>query len=409
MKRRIVYVPTYWYLSDPVFFNVVRCARDRFCNIYFSTMNPALHGYDERKRHEVRKYFDEYHEIGDRLFWDLPNTPSLLGKSIRLLKGIVTGFKAKLEKQLDGLRPDAILTTSDLGEGPARIIHAWAERKGMPFIVIQPSFINLRRVRQTLRHRLYYLLFDKILRFPLVTRQGVFGDESQRDHLFLWGEYFRKCYEALGIERNFYLTGNPAFDPILNGETRSDDPGIDLPQGTPVITICTQPLETLIGERGVREVDGFYRFAIADNPDVYFVIKLHPRNDIERYRREFADLDATNFTIVKGTDLHSLFRTSDVQVSVNSFTSFEAVVFGVPIVLVDPQGITRDPDFFNNEIELRANTPEEFSRHLRRCLTEEYKELFKPKRETYLQPRLGFLDGRSGERVVQKIEQIVGR
>lgn len=409
MKKRILYIPTYWYLSHPVFFSIVKCAGGRFYNVYFNTINPALHGYDKTRQQEIEKYFDEYHEIGDTLFWDLPNIKSGFEWKIRFYKGIITGFKAKLEKQLNRLNPDAIVTTSDLGRNTARMVPAWAEKNGVPFIVIQPSFINLDRGKHALKHRLYYLLFNRILDFPLVTKQKVFGNESRRNYLFLWGEYFRNCYKGLEIEKNIYLTGNPAFDPIFKGETGYDDVGVDLPQGKPIIAICLQPMETLIGEKGLSEVNDFYRFAITHNPGLYFVIKLHPRDDMDRYKRAFADLDERNYTIVRNVNLHSLFRASDVQVSVNSFSSFEAVVFGVPIVLVNPEGITRRPDFFNNEIELRANTPEEFSQHLTRCLTEEYKEEFQLKRGKYLQSRLGFLDGRSGERVVEKTEEMLGR
>ena len=104
--------------------------------------------------------------------------------------------------------------------------------------------------------------------------------------------------------------------------------------------------------------------------------------------------------------MYSLFGRADVHVSVSSYSSFEAVIFGIPIVLIKRDLITFF-DHFNNEIELRANTPEELSKHLRRCITEEYKEEFKMKREKYLESKLGYLDGKSGERVVTGIEEIM--
>jgi len=83
------------------------------------------------------------------------------------------------------------------------------------------------------------------------------------------------------------------------------------------------------------------------------------------------------------------------------------VVLGIPIILVNPDNKLKLFEYFDNEIALRANTAQELSNHISRCLTDEYMEEFSMKRKQYLESRLDSLDGRSGERVVEKVEEII--
>ena len=80
---------------------------------------------------------------------------------------------------------------------------------------------------------------------------------------------------------------------------------------------------------------------------------------------------------------------------------------GIPIVLVNPDNKLRLFEYFDNEIALSANTSQELSAHLKRCLTDEYIEEFRTKRKKYLESRLDYLDGKSGERVVEQVEEII--
>ncbi len=406
MMKTLVFIPTYYYLSHPVFFNIAK-ASHKSRNVYFNTKDPYFAPTNECIREEeICNYFDEYHEIDDTLFRDAVNAKCRL-KKYRLFRS----FKIKLEKQLKTLSPDAIVTTSDMGGIMNRMCNMWAERNNLPFIVVQPSFIDIDRVKNTFKEQLLYLLFNRILDIPLCTRQKIFGNERPKNYLFLWGEYFRNYYRGLEIEKNIHITGNPTFDPILKNEfdkTELDDLGLVL-EGRPIITICTELVDEILGKENVREINHFYRFAIRENPDLHFVIKVHPREDSEKYEKIFHDLDKSNHTIVRNIDLHSLFRVTDVQVSVASYSSFEAIVFGIPVVLVNPGNRISFTDHFDNKIELRATAEEELSGHIRRSLTEEYKQEFRIKREKYLKSRLCSVDGKSGERVVKSIEEIILR
>lgn len=182
---------------------------------------------------------------------------------------------------------------------------------------------------------------------------------------------------------------------------------LDILSDKKVITICTQEIDAFFGVDAFTNLIDMYKSVIADTEELFFIIKVNPREDIEKYIKAFRDLDKSNYKIVKDINLYDLYKITDVQISVSSYSSFESVVLGIPIILVNLDNKFKLFNYFNNEIELRANTVEELSKHIRRCLTEKYKDKFKIKRKKYLKSRLYLLDGKSGERIVRKIEEII--
>lgn len=387
--KRLVFIPTYSYLSHPLFFNIARCAQ-KFHTIYFNTRDP-LFAVSNRgiSPEDIGSHFDEYYEAAF--------VPRKTRKNIVLHHPEV---QSALEDQLNTLEPDAIITTSDMGGYIVRLCNMWAEKRGIPFIVIQPSFIPLERTGKTLKEKLFYSAFNKVLGIPLYTRQKVFGNERPGNYLFLWGEYFKKFYRGLAIEKNIRVTGNPAFDSIFQNQ-RSTELGIDIPQGVAVVTICTQPLDVLLSESVFEKVNEIFRVLVEENPDLFFIIKVHPRENREKYDQ----FNISHSLVIRDVPFHALLEKTHVQVSVSSYTSFEAVVFEVPIVLVDP-GLQLS-DYFNNEIGLIATTKGMITAHVRKCLTPEYQAVFAAQRKQYLEQRLSTLDGKSGERVVRAVEEIL--
>ena len=276
----------------------------------------------------------------------------------------------------------------------------------MPFIIVQPSFFD-GKTEMGLISKFGYLFFNELLNIPLFRRQDTFGNERPENYLFLWGNDFKNCYKGQKIEKNIYVTGNPAFDPILNKETIGKEKlGFNVPKDKPIITICTQILDGILDKKDIKDIEELYRDIINGNPGMHFIIKIHPRQDADYYKKTLNGLKGKNFTIVKHENLYNLFKISDMQISVASYSSFEAVVYGIPIILVKRNLITYF-DHFNNEIELRANTLGELDKQLKKCLTKEYKEEFEIKRKKYLESKLGYLDGKSGERVTETLEKIM--
>ena len=405
MKPRIIFIPTYWYLSHPVFFSIAGHSKNRFHTIYFNTQDSLFARHNEGKitEQEVLAFFDEYKITHGCSF--LKRTDNPLKRAFSFI-----AQKPILNKQLNELAPDAIVTTGDGGTCINRYCNIWAQKNKVPFIVIQPSFIaDPREKQRTCKERFGHLFFNTLLRIPLSPGQKAFGCEQPGNYLFLWGEFFKNFYQGLEIENNIYITGNPAFDRIFSARSEdkpTKDIDLNIPDEKKVVLICTQPLDRLLNEEIFASTNKMYRFIIEQNPGLFFIIKVHPREQPRKYDEIFKGLKTKNFTVTGKLDLHTLLRIADVQISVSSFSSFEAVVFGVPIILVNPSRQITFPDYFNSRIELTTYTPEELDKNLKKSITREYIEEFETKREKYLKSRLSYLDDKSSQRTVEIIEQI---
>lgn len=412
MKENIVLIPIGYYLSNPLFFSIAEKFSD-YRKVYFNTKDPVSWKYDKKRmqKENILNYFDEYCEVEKKITSD--KECSKLQKFLEHKEYIKS-----IKNTLNRIKPAAIIITSDMSYS-ARICNQWADKNNVPMIIIQPSFLESWIPNYNLKYRIEYLFFNKILNIPLYRKQTHFGNENKNNYLFLWGKYFKRYYKGKSIYNNIYITGNPAFDKYFTNYKKKNvnlHEMLNIPAEKRVITICTQDIDTMFGVDAFISTIEMYKSAIMNNEHLFFVIKIHPREDIEKYNEAFRDLNKGNYKIVKDINLYDLYKIIDIQVSGLSYSSFEAVILGIPIILVNLNNtfkllgqLFKSFDHFNNEIELRANTAEELSEHIRRCLTEEYKEEFKIKREKYLKSRLGDLDGKSSERVVKKIEEIIKR
>ena len=97
----------------------------------------------------------------------------------------------------------------------------------------------------------------------------------------------------------------------------------------------------------------------------------------------------------------------DIQISVASFSSFEAAATGLPIIIIRPESDIIFPDHFNNDIEIRVTEINEIKNAIELALTEEYWESFKEKRLHYFNKTLYSTDGQSSKRVADKIKLLI--
>lgn len=404
MKQNIIFIPTYYYLSNPLFFSITEKI-SKYEKIYLNTKELWKYNKGKIDRDEILKYFDNYYEIG-QIFNQKYNKLSKLKKFIEMKK-----FIKNFKNILCELKPVAIITTSDMTFS-WRICNQWAKKNNLPVIIIQPSFFDFKKNNYDFKRRIKYLIFNKILNIPIFGRQDYIGNEDENNYLFLWSEYFKQYYKNKPIYDNIYITGNPALDKYLTAYIKKKNDTyykiLNISPDKKIIVFCTQDIDKMYGVDDFTVMIKLLKEIIVDNKEVYFIIKVHPREEIEKYSRALKEIDKKNCKIVKNVDLYKLYEITDVQISfATSYSSFEAIVLGVPIILINPKNKYEFIDYFNNEIELRASTSIELSRQLKKCLTEKYKNEFKIKRKKYLKSRLTYLDGKCRERVADKIEEII--
>lgn len=398
-----MFIPTYDYLSNPLFF-LIAPRLEPLNTVYLNTNEITVYDEDreEKLKKEVLKYFDEYRGMY------YPQTKNRIGKFC----GVIA-FSRRYHGVLDELSPDAIVSSSD-NSASAKFAKAWAQKRPVPFIVAQPSFFDSGTCADlsSFEYRLKRLLLNRLLSIPLTRNQPLWGNEYPDNHLLLWGGYFKDLFRGLPIYDRITVTGNPVYDTYFTGKKYRDDKsgvlkGLGLPPGRKVVTICLEGMTPPEYRKAAETLNAIYRETAEKRGDLSFIIKVHPRVQLEEHENIYRDLLEENVRVIKDMDLKTLYRATDVQVSSFSCSSFEAVMAGIPIVLVSPENNAAHDDLFQGKIELRAKDSGEFSACLDRALAESYREEFVQKRARYLEEMIGGMDGRAGERMANAIRRIV--
>ena len=306
-------------------------------------------------------------------------------------------YKKLLTKYLDKIYPDAIISGND-SQVSDRVMFSWCKKKKVPFIILQPSFIDgTLPIRFGLLQKVKYVLVNKILGIPKYRKINIYGNESQKSCLFLWGKYFIPNPKR----KRMNIIGNPAFDELFRS----------FPPERPVkkkAIICTQPyLDLIFGNDTEKKVLEIYLEAIKSKPELEFYVKIHPREKIEKYLKIFPKSKFPNVLVCKNRDLYELFKLCSVQISVYSFTSFEAVAMGVPIIILMPHKNVKFPDHFKGEVEVKVKKIDEIRSAIDLTLSEEYWNEFLKKREKYFRKRINFTDGKNAKRIAEVIKRII--
>lgn len=401
-RKKILFIPGIVYLANPHFFSITKYLK-HFQLIYLYTKDSygyLMKIYDEKVDvDEINRYFDLYDEVEDFEGYDELSDINRI-KRYKRYYNYIKGVKSKL----DYYKPNCIISGSDKYLSQ-RIAIQWAKKRKVPYIILQVAFLEKTRPVFSLRSEIRRYIFNNILSMPIYRKRTLIGEENKETYLFLWGEQFKKLYN----KKRAYVLGNPLFDKLLRDSVfNSKLKNIENLQSTKTVLICSDGnicLISKVGDKIVSKTMKLWYETIKNNSDLKFIIKPHPGEKRKEFDEYFGKLQ--NAKIIADKNLYDLFKTSDVQISVNSASSFEAVFAGLPIILTNLDKSEKLPDFFNNEIELRATTEQQLTNMIRKSLTPEYLSEFKTKREQFIKKRLFSFDGKSAERVARKIEEIM--
>jgi capsule polysaccharide export protein KpsC/LpsZ len=199
------------------------------------------------------------------------------------------------------------------------------------------------------------------------------------------------------------MVGNPLLDKFATKKVNID-------VKNPFALICTQPYDKLV-DMGILkshqalEMIVMLTQIVIQNPDVYFYIKVHPSEDIKKYEGLFLGVDTGNFQIRNDITVQEALKLVDVQISMASYTSFEAVVAGVPIIIIHPEFINFF-DQFDYNISFAAKSMFEFNKYLQYSLEPQYRQAFAMDRNNYLNKKLSYF-GHSAEITANTIKKVI--
>lgn len=386
-KYCVAFVPTFKYSSNPLFISIAKIINAYYKTVYLDLKDPFMY-YNALNSNEIDCCFHDYLSL-DYDSYDFLNKYLKFGLIKKILYSIKFLVEAKnyqkiVEKAINNLMPDAIITASD-SLFSTKIINIWAVNNSRPFIVYQPTFIdtNYPGWIKRFKTQLLYLIFNRLFKINLFNKQLIFGNEFSSNYIFVWGDKFMDPFKETKIIDNVRIVGNPIFNEIFK-EKSGKHKALNL---KPKITICTEALQSTIGIDLDNMVRSTYLQLIRNNPDYDFVLKLHPRDSKSDYEKYFQNHNLPNLIIIDNIALSEVYKDTDVQISVNSYSSFEAIIYGIPIILFKKELLV-SKDYYCGEIELDASNFKELNEKLKKALSSEYRKLYETKRIKFLESRI---------------------
>lgn len=299
---------------------------------------------------------------------------------------------------LDALRPAAAFTYAEAG-GWGRALALESRRRHIPLIALQHGFIY--------RHWLNYQHEDDEMQaspfndgdagypIPALT---LLHDEVAGRHL---RETARVPSSALRV------VGSVRLDALVRSARALDADGRARMRGR----VGAGPSDALIVVASkftqIGHVFADLVAAVRDLARVRLVVKCHPAEAPDPYER--ASTGAANVAIAPAdTDLGQLIGMSRLLVTVNSTAAIEAMVLGVPsLVVARPSNLG---PFVDAGVMAGAGTPDEIREGVHALLYDEERRAALARRRTaFLQTNRIDSDGRAAERAAAAILEFVNR
>lgn len=394
MKKKILFVPDAYYLSNSIYSEFCDDKLKDYRYIYFDTNYPMsfiqllpIEIYTSNKYDSIIEIENPYKSF----FYDYFKNKNIIYRLINLLKFCRSFniYKKIVKNALKDVSPDIIIVTTDKLM-ISHILNEYSQENEIKFIIIQPAFLETPKRSLSYRSKnLFHLLFfNSILKIPLGNKNSCFGNEFENSYLLLWGEYFRKNYYDKNINKKIRLIGNPEFDKLI---TRSEKRIIKLKEVFPTdkleILICTQELKGIISESTYKNLVKEYVEIVEKNSKYNFCIKVHPRENINEYNKLLENKRLTNYRIKQNEELESLFDSNFIQMSVGSLTSFNSILAGLPIIIYKPDLL---PYFnhFTDESFITLDNNSSFAETIRLINSKEYYSKFLDIRNDYIKKML---------------------
>ena len=406
-NNSIVFITPYSYLALPYYYAILPFIK-KYQTIYLHLRDPYISSESInvlKLKKDILNHFDSFYDFPSKEYESLRDSTKLtrISQFLTLFKTAQTvkKYKTIIENFLDDKNPKAVISSSDLAIND-KITSIWCKKNNVPFFIIQPAFLEgvvakSSRLKVTFPRLMFYYLFNKFLGAPIFLRRNIYGNEAPWGKLLLWGDYFK-----LDSQReNTFIVGNPVFDRFFKefspDRSRKNQ-----------IVFCTQEIDKIFGKNLFDKVNNIILHAIKELPELTFYIKVHPRENITKYENIFVQHDYPNLRVVKDYDLHQLFKESDLQISVMSFTSVEAAAIGIPVITIAfPEFYKSNIDHFRGEIDIRVTDIQEITDAISYALSSEYWEQFLQKRKNYFTKMMHSMDGNSSERAANTILSLI--
>jgi CDP-Glycerol:Poly(glycerophosphate) glycerophosphotransferase len=263
-------------------------------------------------------------------------------------------------------------------------------KKYLKFIKLFYQFNNIEKISNINKS-----LFDIIIKRKL-------KKYYELDYAIVYTEYSAEFLKKhLSISRkNIYLSGYPIYDSIKDEEIHNElktqfEARIN---GSKIITLLHQPIGTVSKDFNVEDDIKYIRElkSIIEQSGYRFVVKLHPKTNVEEYLKLDPDLKRT---LVRRCDLKKLISISDIILGFFSTALFYAVMFNKPIIQVFYPSYDY-PYYIFDKISIKAKNKDDLKNILLDHLQND-----KQKNQKYIEKYIGY--NNSFESIAQIMSNII--
>ncbi len=389
-SNKILFIPDAHYLSDPIYTRLAANKIEKFNYYYFLTNFPMNFVQRNEDIKVDQKQFDKIHiqnNPNKDFFFNIIYKANLIYKIKNIIKFIklYKFYRKDVYHTLNEYSPSIIIVTTDMLL-INRDIYKWAFSKNIPFIVYQSAFLESPHYNFTanLKNFLYRICFNRLLNIPLGRYNNLYGNEFKDSYLFLWGEYFKKDYSGKKADDKIKYVGNPYYEEVIAGSkdiiNRIKN---SLPKENLNILICTNDLTGFLTKEEIEKIFVIYQKAIIENPNHHFIFKIHPGESEQKYESLFNKEKVKNYSVETKQTMTQLLGYAHIQVSIGSLTSFEAILSGIPIIIINSK-LLKIADHFNNELDEKVYNYDEFNEKIRLMNSASFYKSFLLKRKDYI-------------------------
>ncbi|MFA6096748.1 MAG: hypothetical protein WC788_03930 [Candidatus Paceibacterota bacterium] len=237
------------------------------------------------------------------------------------------------------------------------------------------------------------------------------------NRFLVYGEDMRNGLIKNGADpEKISATGAPKYDNYgkysqeakqqIRAKTRSK---LGIPDSARILLVTTQATDFTSKPLNDELISLAIDFA-GSNPDIYVIVKLHPRDPLEDYVawQDTIKKDRINAQIIQKIDVIDLMLISETLLSRCSTTILDALTLGVlPIVLLDSYALSwvAELDYMRTDATMKVNTKKELLDAFNKAFFDDpFQKDYMHKRDIFINESIGKIDGHAAERMIEVIK-----
>lgn len=235
-----------------------------------------------------------------------------------------------------------------------------------------------------------------------------FRRHMHADRIAVMGERIRDIYLQSGLEpERVVTTGVAHFDRLFSRDAAEDEltlRGCNIDPDKPFILFTT---DGIIFSETEQMLEGVIN-AVLKTKDFQLVVKVHPREGIERYHALAEKRGNARIVVVKDVDVYALIRGCKLLATKYSTTALEAMIVGKPVITINLSGHPVPVPYAEEGAALGVYNYADIEPAIQKVLyNEEIGARLKAGRDRFVRAWAGEPDGKASLRIVRLMRKMI--